>query len=526
MRIERSLIGLVGCGIDWIISRLWRKVLLCFLPALLALGLVGLTLVGTWRNKNELADLYMQAANQEVDGWEKQWEGKGNDANIASDKEPPIKIPAAAEMLFRRVQQLQQNDARSVFFVALSYIQRGAVQQGLTMLGRIAPAERVGYPPAHAYLAEQMLLRPPLQHELPILRHHVEAALTYRQISPQLLAMISQFFARLDNLPASLDAIKSAAKIDGKFNLLLAQQFRSYKPFEKDCKEALVKAQAHFEEKLKANAMDVGARLMLADVHLLNNNDVAAEKTIVDGLMLGDNPVLKSALAEIYRQAFVKTAVFKDNTWSGDMELLEKAFQLDPNNLLIFEEVAKLARVDGSTPNEPLMDQLRKNLAEGRATSVTHMWISEHYLQSNQLAKAVPHLEQAVKRDPNFARCWNNLACCLLELYPDRLEEALSDVDKAIAVSPVIPDYHDTRGTILMRLNRPSDAVTSYERAIEAARKSGGRFPPQAAFHSRLAQAYEAVGDKAMADTHRTLASELSPPKEKPAEEKPAEENP
>lgn len=97
----------------------------------------------------------MKLADAEVDAWEKQWappEGTvATESAAASDadkqQEPaladkPKEIPASAEMLFRRVLQLQQNDSRSMFFIGLYYIQRGAIQQGLTMLNRVAPLDR------------------------------------------------------------------------------------------------------------------------------------------------------------------------------------------------------------------------------------------------------------------------------------------------------------------------------------------------------------------------------------------------
>lgn len=514
MRMDIGLVGLAGCAFDWILSRPWKLLSLYFIPLVLAISTIGLATAGNYLNRDNLTEKYLRVANEEVKEWEDQWEPKSDsDGNekTSSITEPTKskQVPASAEMLFRRIQQLQNNDSRSMFFVALCYLQRGATSQGMNILNRLAPTDRIGYPPAHAYVVEQMLSRPLSPADIPLVRHHAEGAMRWSSVSPQLLATISDLFSKLNEQDKAILAMGKAAERDKKYYLLLAELARRDKKTAKLSEESLEKAIGNFTEKLDRNPQDVPARLMLADAQRIGGNDAAAEWTILEGIKVSGDPVLKSALSELYCQIFAKSAVFKEDSWTGDIELLEKAFQLDPNNMHIFEEVARLARISGKVENEPLMAQLRQNLTEGRATSVTHMWIAEHYLNANQFAKAIPHLEQAVKRDPNAARCWNNLAYCLADIDPDRLDEALKDVDRAIALTPLVPDYYDTRGTILMKMRKPGDAVAAFERAVELIAKTKGAIPPQPAYHERLAEAYAAVGDQAMADTHKNFAADL-----------------
>ncbi len=68
---------------------------------------------------------------------------------------------------------------------------------------------------------------------------------------------------------------------------------------------------------------------------------------------------------------FIKSSKFTDDSWSGELELLEQAFRLDPNNLHVFEEVAKLARVTGKVPNEVLMKQLQTTWPKVALPSIT-----------------------------------------------------------------------------------------------------------------------------------------------------------
>lgn len=553
-------VGIAGCFADWFLTRRWSKIFLGFSPLLVAVIVGGLVAWGSWSDPNDLANYYVELADAEVAAWEEQWAGTSNDSAAAksdavstaqaatktdvgdqtSPEKPPAVIPAFAEVLFRRVQQLQQNNQRSAFFVAMSYVQRGAIQQALVMLSHIAPDDRTGYAPAHAWLAGYHLSRPfTSSEEVKIAKHHADSGIGSDHISAGLLLRIAKFNADYGDVDAAVLALKEAARRDPKYNLSLAKLVGSLKPttsrsqptsvnpyakHKPEGEEALKKLEAYAREQLQNNPGNVEARLLLADALLSKADFAGAEQVVTDGLQLDESPSLKTALSEIYRVKFVATSSYSPTGWSGDIELLDRAYRLDPNNPRIYEEVAKLARINDSSPHDELMDQLRKFLAEGKATSVTHAWIAERHLIKDELAEAVPHLEQVVKRDPLAARSWNNLAYCLADVYPERLEEALQCARQAVNLAKGVPDFHDTLATVLMKLGRPQDAIAAFERAIEAVAQSRGRFKPQSAYHVRVAEAYRAVGQEQMANTHMELASQIvqqatQPPPESPLTE-------
>lgn len=559
MRIDPTgwAVGLTGCLADWFVSRQWPKIALGFLPLIIALTVGGLVAWGSWLDRDVLADRYLQLADAEVAAWEEQWapappasgdaaadknatatvpanSSQDDDATAkpsSTNSSPaqaahPVDIPAFAEVLFRRVQQLHQNDQRSVFFVAMSYAQRGALQQALVMLSRIAPNDRNGYAPAHAWLAGYYLSRTPSSmEEVKIAKHHADAAMSWDRLSPDLLLGITKLNSDLGDAEGAVRALKKAAERDPKYNLALSKmiggmrrpdsapqlsgglEYAKYKP---QGEEALQKAEAYFREQLAQEPRSVDMRLMLADALLFKSDFASAEQVVLEGLKLEESDRLNTALSEIYRVKFIATSSYRDSSWSGDLELLDRAYRLDPNNPRVYEEVAKLARISGKAPNDELMEQLRKFLAEGKATSVTHAWISERYLIDKEMEKAIPHLEQTVKRDPSASRSWNNLAYCLAALYPERLEEALQFADKAVALGNAVPDFHDTRGTVLSKMGRHQDAIAAFERAIELVARAPRTSVAQPGYHERLAESYRAIGQEEMATTHVTLAAQIA----------------
>ncbi len=169
-------LGITGCAADWFLSRPWLKIMVSALPLCFVAAVGTLVVMGHRLNRDKLAARYMQLADAEVKSWENNWApesnrqqskpatdtkstaatvspsetsnepSKGNDGSgSGKGTNQDVSIPHYAEILFRRVQQLQGSDSRSVFFVAMSYLQRGAAQQAFTLIDRIAPADRVGY---------------------------------------------------------------------------------------------------------------------------------------------------------------------------------------------------------------------------------------------------------------------------------------------------------------------------------------------------------------------------------------------
>ncbi|MCT9933843.1 tetratricopeptide repeat protein [Planotetraspora sp. A-T 1434] len=85
-----------------------------------------------------------------------------------------------------------------------------------------------------------------------------------------------------------------------------------------------------------------------------------------------------------------------------------------------------------------------------------------------------------------------------------RATEALRDLDRAIAVDPVFPDYYLDRGNLLLELGRPDDALADYETAIRVS-------PPLPEAYYNRAELRLAAGDleRARADLDHVL--ELDP---------------
>ncbi len=113
--------------------------------------------------------------------------------------------------------------------------------------------------------------------------------------------------------------------------------------------------------------------------------------------------------------------------------------------------------------------------------------IANVYIVRGQIDQAVALLEQALAIVPENLVILNNLATMLGE-QPGRAEDALRYANRAIELSGSSPNLLDTKGTILIHLNRADEAVAVLDTALK-----GNVQDPRYMLH--LAVACDRVGD-------------------------------
>ncbi|HEX6132525.1 MAG TPA: tetratricopeptide repeat protein [Longimicrobiales bacterium] len=92
---------------------------------------------------------------------------------------------------------------------------------------------------------------------------------------------------------------------------------------------------------------------------------------------------------------------------------------------------------------------------------------------------------------PEYADIRHFAGLCLV--FMGRPEEALEQLDAALAINPAYVEANINRALVLQELGRYDEARVAFERASEYEQQSHGRFP--AAATARLANAHAGVGD-------------------------------
>jgi tetratricopeptide (TPR) repeat protein len=264
------------------------------------------------------------------------------------------------------------------------------------------------------------------------------------------------------------------------------------------------KARTYLSEKV-SNATGIERRAAGVDyaavlVRLGRLDD--ARLVLEEGLKTDPDGAWRQLLADLYVNYHDLLSFQSGHSIGELLEPISKALEYDPNfgpalnRLMAYVE----AKVDG---NIELRKVLARVVAEGKEPALAHLALGNICWIEQDTTGAVFHFERAISINPKLATVMNNLAWLLAhdDQRPD-LNRALGLVDASLSESPDNPDFLDTRGTILMMLDRKKEAVHDLEKAIAL------KVSDRASVHGKLATLYAELGLADMAEQNKLLESE------------------
>lgn len=193
------------------------------------------------------------------------------------------------------------------------------------------------------------------------------------------------------------------------------------------------------------------------------------------------------------------------------LRMLQLALGRAPNNPRVLTLVADQVLAAMDEENEQVVG-LRNALIEGTSPGIAHFIRGTAALLRDDVETATTSLKIAAEHMPHSAAILNNLAVALSARENADLEQALKLSQSAIEQSSnPTPYYYETRGQILIRLERYLEAIPDLERALAIP-----SLAPRT--HEALAVCYEKIGDAELAQLHRDKAKGLSESQRNPEE--------
>jgi tetratricopeptide (TPR) repeat protein len=185
------------------------------------------------------------------------------------------------------------------------------------------------------------------------------------------------------------------------------------------------------------------------------------------------------------------------------MQLAERAFakldDIDPDSVLSHEIRGDVMSVMNNFPGALL--EYKKAVELAPKQPGTHYKLGDAYWAWNEWAAAATEFQAELLNDPSNCLAQWKLGNILLEQHMNP-EEALSDIDKALAICPNLTEARVDRGRALIRLNREAEAI----RDLQAAAQSS---PNESSIHFFLAQAYRKTGRAQEAQSEMQLFNKL-----------------
>jgi Tfp pilus assembly protein PilF len=144
-------------------------------------------------------------------------------------------------------------------------------------------------------------------------------------------------------------------------------------------------------------------------------------------------------------------------------------------------------------------------VAEGKEPALAHLALGNICWVENDPDAALFHFERCVAINPKLSVVLNNLAWLLAHKEKEGgqdLDRALAMANAALQENPAFPRFLDTRGTVLMKLERWNEALADLESALKGAANP-------ADVHDMLAEIYAHLNHPVIAQQHQQLALEL-----------------
>lgn len=518
-------IGFLGVVVDtarsWRISRNW-KLLFVSLPLMVSLlAVYGYLGVSLFKRKDIQTPIYSAESL-------KLCPTKSLEIACHKRQEPefalatgvtPLRLPGEdqieasvstlryVELLCKRILDIEPNNRLARYRLGLILSIRNQPAEAEALMREIVDGKRGDFPQASAWLSKTLSIQKSEGKEIAKqdLIDQLEVACKGKEVDFRLLTLYGQLLLEQGEKRKAIEVTKQAVALKPDFVLKLARLYAEVGD-EAGKVAAANQAEDYFAAKINFATEKEADRLAVAEARVLTNRLDKACEVLFEGLRqkLGGEATVRQ-LSEIqgmiYRKSIRK---IDDGKYEMELGLLEAMADTDPENPTVSSEIANLLTYK-VRPTKKLLDVLKKQIASGVTSVSSLLMLGEAYYKIPRLNEAERFWTLAVAKEPNNAVALNKLATCLVELSSDNASRALEMVVHANELSPDNADVLDTWGLVLMKANRPKEAVNKLERALQS---NQDRIETR----RKLKTVYESLGMKEMAELQAIRLRQLEKP--------------
>ncbi|MEQ1827825.1 MAG: tetratricopeptide repeat protein, partial [Pirellula sp.] len=517
-----SFVDLAGEFLDlytaWKSTRRWQAIWVLLPIVFVSIVLGTLMIIGKLYDSNLKVVWYVERAEKEVrlatgePLLEENGKGKNGESQEkkSAEKEPSkpltddeLKVKTEfIDALFRRVLQLEKNNKRALYYIAYQMSRYGKTSSARPIMESLAPDKISGFAMAHAWLAGDMIQRATKGEQInkDTLKHHLKHGIAQERPSPGLQVAYTQLLQQDDQYSEAESVIKEAAKYEPK---LLLNSIQAYKQ-----RGMIGQAKAHADILVELVKKDFDgeksdeAIVLAAQAYVMTSRiDDAIQLLHAAVTRKQNSPLLRRAMSDACRLKFRETVQQSTTQIQINLELLNIAMVADPSNIAVQEELNALYRM-GIGQDEATVESLRSQIATNGTSFAARLIMAEASFRKGEVGTAINQYEVIMAELPNMTLVLNNLAMLYTQVQPPKTEESLKLINRAIEISPAVAEFYDTRGEVLVAVDRKKEAVESYKRALELN-------PERVSTREKLIQIFEETGATEEANAHRDKLAEI-----------------
>jgi tetratricopeptide (TPR) repeat protein len=401
----------------------------------------------------------------------------------------------------RKLAQLGVSTQLADFQTALAMAQDGDYAEAYRRMQRLAPADRPGYPAAHFWIAQSLLNRK-LQvsddYRKRLAKVHLDHLKTLGAKGPNVDVLYAIWFWENEQLEEAAKVLEPSVS---RSWFAAATRMKIHVSLNKldDARSDARWVRTHMQQRTSRgdtllphdlNDWLIAERLLgdFSKAHALAEQWLKAEPSSSDA---------RAILAELSQRLFDQALAAPDPDGERLAALFVQAAELAENPSRLQQQVAALYRL---RQNFPVADEVVTRIVDSpRTTAAILEAIGTVAATAGEFDKAKDYLQRAIKKDYANSIAWNNYAWILLQEPQGDVQAALDAVNKALAIRPDEFRYRETRGQVFVRMGRWQEAVQDLEYAANG-------MPESRDIHLSLAKAYDALGEKQLAQVHREHA--------------------
>ncbi len=415
--------------------------------------------------------------------------------------------------------------ARDLYVAAEALANEEDMEGARKAMEELAPLESGGDVRAHWWLAKDLLTRgkdadgektkASKGAALSGATSHLEEVVERDEANTEAIALLAQAYVLSRDLPSAFRLIDEKGSALPQLHLMGADLAAGLGDRRRRDRYG-VAASAHFKRVCSdpdlEGAARQQARFRWAWAELALENFGEAREIIRESLSGQPNDQEKRSWELLLLQSWLGLIQAELAAGSGDSEVIvlleEAAGELGCRRELV-EVAGAVASRSGNTLGVEL-GLFYERMAENEGDLAEEVALGSLALALDRTDDGLAHLERAISWDPEHVVALNNLSYGLAFLVqPPEIERALELIDRAVAAGRgggQLPfNCWETRGQVLAKAERWAEAVPNLERALNGMRGHIG-------IHRTLAQAYDALGQAALAEQHGKMVRDLENP--------------